>query len=94
METTDEHPDNTIALNDAELEAVSGGFDVLQQLENIGTTTFEGAKTGGGIGIYGGPVFAFGGIVAGAIVGGISGVKNAVGEGINEAITSLKGLLG
>ena len=85
---------NSIALNDAELEAVNGGFDVLQQLENIGTSTLEGAKSGGGIGIHGGPVFAFGGMAAGAIVGGMSGVKNAVGEGVNEAITGLKGLFG
>lgn len=84
----------TIALDDAALEAVNGGFDVLQQLENIGNSAFEGAKTGGSIGIYGGPVFAFGGIMAGTIVGGMNGVKNAIGDGVNEAISGLKGLLG
>lgn len=84
---------NTIALNDAELEAVNGGFDVLQQLENIGRSAVEGAKTGAGIGIYGGPVFAFGGLGAGGIIGGLNGVKNAVGDGVNEAVSGLKNLL-
>jgi len=83
---------NTIALNDAELEAVNGGFNILQQLENIGRSTVEGAKTGAKIGVNGGPVFIFGGGGAGAIIGGINGVKNAVGEGLNEAVNGIKSL--
>lgn len=83
----------TIALNDAALETVNGGFDVVKQLENIGESTLDGAMTGGKIGIYGGPVFAFGGLGAGAIVGAMNGVKNAVGDGVNEAIGGLKNLL-
>jgi Bacteriocin class II with double-glycine leader peptide len=83
----------TVALNDAALEAVNGGYDVLQQLSNIGNSAVDGAKTGAKIGIHGGPVFAFGGIGAGAIAGGLNGVKNAVGDGVNEAITGLKNLL-
>ena len=81
---------NTIALDDAALEAVNGGFDVVRQLENIGNSALEGAKTGAGIGIDGGPVFAFGGLAAGTFVGGVSGVKNAVADGVNEAVDGLK----
>jgi Bacteriocin class II with double-glycine leader peptide len=84
---------NSMALNDTTLEAVNGGFDVVRQLENIGESTVEGAKTGGTIGIYGGPVFAFGGLAAGAFVGALNGVKNAVGDGVNEAVGGLKSLL-
>lgn len=84
---------NMLALDDAALKAVNGGFDVVQQLGNIGQSIVEGAKTGAGIGIYGGPVFAFGGLWAGAMVGGLNGVKNAVGDGVNEAVSGLKSLL-
>jgi Bacteriocin class II with double-glycine leader peptide len=84
---------NSVALNDAALEAVNGGFDVVRQIENIGESTVDGAVTGGKIGIYGGPVFAFGGMGAGAIVGALNGVKNAVGDGVNEAVGGLKNLL-
>jgi hypothetical protein len=85
---------NTIALDDAALKAVNGGFDVIQQLENIGNSAFDGAKTGGSIGIYGGPVFAFGAIMAGTILGGMNGLKNAVSDGVGEAVNGLKSLLG
>ena len=83
----------TIALDDAALETVNGGFDVLQQLANIGNSALEGAKTGAKVGIYGGPVFAFGGLAAGGFAGGLNGLKNAVGDGVNEAIVGLKSLM-
>lgn len=83
----------TMALNDATLEAVNGGFDVLKQLGNIGQSTVDGAMTGGKIGIHGGPVFAFGGMGAGAFFGALNGVKNAVGEGVNEAVGGLTKLM-
>ncbi|MCZ0733231.1 Blp family class II bacteriocin [Phreatobacter sp. AB_2022a] len=85
--------DGTVALTDASLETVNGGFDVVKQLEHIGESTLDGAKTGGRIGILGGPVFAFGGMGAGAILGAIGGVKDAVGDGVNEAVAGLKTLL-
>lgn len=82
-----------IALDDAALEAVNGGFDVLQQLANIGNSAVEGGKAGAKIGIYGGPVFAFGGLAAGGIAGGLNGLKNAVSDGVDEAIGGLKSLM-
>ena len=84
---------DSVALTDASLETVNGGFDVVKQIEHIGESTLEGAKTGGKIGILGGPVFAFGGMATGAIVGAIGGVKDAVGDGVNEAVVGLKNLL-
>jgi Bacteriocin class II with double-glycine leader peptide len=84
--------ENGVQLDDAALEAVNGGFNVLKQLENIGRSTVDGAKKGVDIGIYAGPPGILGGGAAGAYIGAINGVKNAVGEGLNEAIGGLKSL--
>lgn len=74
------------ALNDEVLESVNGGIDVVKMLENIGESTVEGAKTGAKIGIYGGPVFAFGGMGAGALMGAMNGVKDAARDCVKSLI--------
>ncbi|MGU3494141.1 hypothetical protein ACLBXM_08865 [Xanthobacteraceae bacterium A53D] len=78
---------------DADLDGVAGGFDVLQQVKNVGTSALEGGKKGADIGILGGPVFMFAGAGAGAFVGTVSGVMTSVGEGVNEAVDGIKNLM-
>ena len=81
---------DTVALNDAELEAVNGGFDIVQQIENIGEATIDGFENGGKIGIYAGPPGVLAGAFGGAFYGALDGTKKAAAEGVGEVLGALK----
>ncbi|KUL95713.1 hypothetical protein DK26_11610 [Bosea sp. WAO] len=84
---------SNIALNDAALESVSGGFNLYDSICNIGDSVETSFQKGGEVGFTFGFVGAFAGGIAGAIVGTVSGVKDEVGKGVGEAVDVVRGAM-
>lgn len=86
-------PDNA-PLNDAALEDVNGGYDVLDGLARLGhsieSSTLAGHKLGTDADNQ---MAAAGGAFLGIIYGTLNGLKNEIGTGVNEAIGGVKNLM-